>query len=140
MSKLTLGDEGFAVIDNEIIPFRVDFIGKNSIGMEDDNGKFIESKVKNFFLNKKEAERYLYFMAFAIISRECPKNQEGPAIVTVLEMDVDYHLLSALALRSRYNPELQYFVVSRENIDDNLLLVVKNDYETLVNKNIILPI
>ena len=53
---------------------------------------------------------------YAIICKEISKN-DGQIAVYEIEVEITSSLLNCLKLRSRFNPELKYFVLKRDNMD-----------------------
>lgn len=68
-------------------------------------------------MQKEEINKLFTPKDYAIVCREYSKISVGKAVYEVPVKEFDNQLFTGLKLRSRFNPELTYFVTKRENLD-----------------------
>lgn len=71
----------------------------------------------------------------AVICREVNKTTGEVAVYEVKTGTVDDHLLTMLSIRSRYNPELRYFVTPRIRWESKW----GKDYRTILKRKQVTP-
>lgn len=132
---INIGTEGFAIIDDEIVSFKVDFVGKDSLLMESEDG-YISCKKEDFEVDASLLKKKQKANQLVVLCRECSKDY-GKCIAYTVETEITDSLLFSLNIRSRYNPELRYFIALRSNITDKIFQELVDNPEELIEENLV---
>lgn len=133
--KVEIGTKGFAIVDDEIISFTVDFVGKDVLLMESEDG-YISCKKEDFEKDVEILKLKQKGNQMIVVCRECSKDY-AKCIAYKIDAKVTNDLLFNLKIRSRYNPELRYFVILNKNLTDSILDELVEDPDVLIEDNII---
>ena len=134
-----IGDTLWIVHNDNPTEFKVEFLGPGKVAGYIEDG-LVEKSVNDIYATEAEVINFLRNKQMIIICREVCKNT-GKVLVYKLPgnaMDVPYMVLS---LRSRYNPELEYFYAmdkEQEELEEMLAEMVDEDACVLLEESNIL--
>lgn len=138
MIYANLGDTYWTIENDEVIPITVDFIGDHVVISKQEDGSFLEKKYSELFKTEEEAKAYINSKKIVVLCREINR-KTGEVIVYRLPGTMENFSVMALKIRSRYNPELQYFFTLENNDLDEIMSVMldADACEELSQNNII---
>lgn len=132
MMDIYIGASKYIVKNKEIIPFRIDFIGKDEVVMKEDEATTYVKK-GDLFETEEEAKNSLLGSELIVICNETSKNSNESTIYKVMN-NPNCNDFNVLHLRSLYNLELTYFVMFNQVFNELGIDFISKNIDKLIKE------